>query len=242
VVETVSSGFRDLTLAAFVERLASADPVPGGGSASAVAGALGASLVAMVAALSEGRPRYAAHAGTLARAGSEGRRLVERLLDLADQDAVAYGSFAAAMKLPRETDEERAARSAAMRTAARTAAEVPLACVAACRELLGAADSLAGRSNANAASDLAVAANLGEAAARGAAENVLINLPAMGDELLAMQLTEQVVGYLHDVQDLADQIRETVRSGTTRDPLPIDDHADAQDPAGSGHPAENRSR
>jgi len=242
VVETVSSGFRDLTLAAFVERLASADPVPGGGSASAVAGALGASLVAMVAALSEGRPRYAAHAGTHARAGSEGRRLVERLLDLADQDAVAYGSFAVAMKLPRETGEERAARSAAMRTAARTAAEVPLACVAACRELLAAADSLAGRSNANAASDLAVAANLGEAAARGAAENVLINLPAMGDELLAMQLTEQVVGYLHDVQDLADQIRETVRSGTPRDPLPIDDHADAQDPAGSGHRAENRSR
>jgi formiminotetrahydrofolate cyclodeaminase len=242
VVETVPSGFRDLTLAAFVQRLASADPVPGGGSASAVAGALGASLVAMVAALSEGRPRYAAHAGTHARAGSEGRRLVEQLLDLADQDAVAYGSFAAAMKLPRETNEERAARSAAMRTAARAAAEVPLACVAACRELLAAAESLAGRSNANAASDLAVAANLGEAAARGAAENVLINLPAMGDELLATQLTEQVVGYLHDVQDLADQIRETVRSGTTRDPLPIDDHADAQEPARSGDRAENRSR
>jgi formiminotetrahydrofolate cyclodeaminase len=242
VVETVPSGFRDLTLAAFVQRLASADPVPGGGSASAVAGALGASLVAMVAALSEGRPRYAAHAGTHARASSEGRRLVDQLLDLADQDAVAYGSFAAAMKLPRETDEERAARSAAMRTAARTAAEVPLACVAACRELLAAAESLAGRSNVNAASDLAVAANLGEAAARGAAENVLINLPAMGDELLATQLTEQVVGYLHDVQDLADQIRETVRSGTTRDPLPVDDHADAQELAGSGDRAESRSR
>ena len=238
----VPSGFRDLTLAAFVERLASADPVPGGGSASAVAGALGASLVAMVAALSEGRPRYAAHAGTHARASSEGRRLVDQLLDLADQDAVAYGSFAAAMKLPRETDDERAARSAAMRTAARTAAEVPLACVAACRELLAAAESLAGRSNVNAASDLAVAANLGEAAARGAAENVLINLPAMGDELLATQLTEQVVGYLHDVQDLADQIRETVRSGTTRDPLPIDDHADAQETAGSADRAESRSR
>jgi formiminotetrahydrofolate cyclodeaminase len=242
VVETVPSGFRDLTLAAFVERLASADPVPGGGSAAAVAGALGASLVAMVAALSEGRPRYAAHAGTHTRAGSEGRRLIELLLDLADQDAVAYGSFAAAMKLPRETDEERAARSAAMRTAARTAAEVPLACVAACRELLAAAESLAGRSNANAASDLAVAANLGEAAARGAAENVLINLPAMDDELLATELTEQVVGYLHDVQDMADQIRETVRSGTTRDPLPIEGRADAHESAGTGDRAENRAR
>jgi formiminotetrahydrofolate cyclodeaminase len=226
--------FRNLTLGSFVQRLASADPVPGGGSASAVAGALGAALVAMVVALSEGRPRYAAHAGTHDRAGAAGRRLVERFLDLADDDAVAYGSFAAAMKLPRETDDQRESRAAAVRTAARAAAEVPLTCVAACRELLAAAESLAGRSNVNAASDLAVAANLGEAAARGAAENVLINLPAMEDDVLAALMTERVDAYLHEVQELADRAREVVASGTAREPLPHDGILDAAGRAGNG--------
>jgi formiminotetrahydrofolate cyclodeaminase len=221
-VDAASSRLRDLTLDEFVRRLASADPVPGGGSASAVTGALGASLVAMVAALSEGRPRYAAHAGTHARAGAAGLRLVERLLDLADEDAAAYGSYAAAMKSPRGTDDERETRAAAIRTAARAAAEAPLACVAACRELLAATESLAGRSNVNAASDLAVAANLGEAAARGAAENVLINLPAMADDVSAALMTEQVDGYLHEVQELADRAREVVASGIVREPLPLD--------------------
>jgi formiminotetrahydrofolate cyclodeaminase len=221
-VDAASSRLRVLTLEEFVRRLASADPVPGGGSASAVTGALGASLVAMVAVLSEGRPRYAAHAGTHARAGAAGLRLVERLLDLADEDAAAYGSYAAAMKLPRGTDDERETRAASIRTAARAAAEAPLACVAACRELLAAAESLAGRSNVNAASDLAVAANLGEAAARGAAENVLINLPAMADDVSAALMTEQVDGYLHEVQELADRAREVVASGIVREPLPLD--------------------
>ena len=211
-----------MTVEAFIQLLASSEPVPGGGSASAVAGAIGAALVAMVATLSEGRPRYAAHAGTHVRAGTEGKRLADLFLTLADEDSTAYGRFAAAMRLPRETDEERASRSAALRAAARSAAEVPLACVAACRELAAAAESLAGRSNANAASDLAVAANLGEAAARGAAENVLVNLPAMEDEAAAARMTEQVDALLHEVQELADRTREVVASGVAREPLEID--------------------
>jgi methenyltetrahydrofolate cyclohydrolase len=223
--------FRDLTIGAFVGRLASSDPVPGGGSASAVTGALGAALVAMVAELSKGRAKYAAHAGTLARADAAGRRLVERLLELADEDATAYGSFAAAMKMPRETDEQRVIRAAAIRTAARAAAEVPLACVEACTELVAVAESLAGRSNVNAASDLAVAANLGEAAARGAAENVLINLPAMDDEALAAAMTERVHTHLHEVQSLADLAREVVASRIAREPLWDADMDDAPDAA-----------
>jgi len=220
-----------MTIEAFIRLLASSDPVPGGGSASAVAGAIGAALVAMVAALSEGRPRYAAHAGTHARAGAEGKRLADQFLTLADEDSIAYGRFAAAMRLPRVTDAERASRSAALGAAARSAAEVPLRCVAACRELVAAAESLAGRSNANASSDLAVAANLGEAAARGAAENVLVNLPAMDDEAVAAQMTEQVDALLHEVQELADRTREVVASRLAREPLGIDVPAHAVDGA-----------
>ena len=135
------------------------------------------------------------------------------------------------MRLPRETDAERASRSAALRAAATSAAEVPLRCVAACRELVAAAESLAGRSNANASSDLAVAANLGEAAARGAAENVLVNLPAMDDEAVAAQMTEQVDALLHEVQELADRTREVVASRLAREPLGIDVPAHAVDGA-----------
>lgn len=212
--------FGDLTLGGFVDRLASSDPVPGGGSASAVAGSIAAALVSMVAALSAGRPRYAVHAEAHERSAAEGRRLTAALLELADEDAAAYGGFAAAMKLPRETDAERTARTAALQAAARASCQVPLRCVEACRDVVAAAEALAGRSNVNAASDLAVAALLAEAAAGGAAANVRINLPSVGDEDLAAALTEQVDRLLAEVTELAGRTRAVVASGEPRDPIP----------------------
>jgi formiminotetrahydrofolate cyclodeaminase len=219
-VGDASVPFRDLTLGEFVDRLESSQPVPGGGSASAVVAGLGASLVAMVAALSEGRPKYAVHADTHARAGAEGRRLAARFLELADEDSAAYGGFAAAMKLPRDTDEERAVRGDAIKAAALAAALVPLECVRACRDLGAAAEMLAGRSNVNALSDLIVAALLGEAAARGAAANVRVNLPSVGDHEVSVRIETEVDGLLADVARLADLTREAVAAGEERDPLP----------------------
>ncbi len=215
--------FRDLTVGDFADHLASAEPVPGGGSASAVAASLGAGLVAMVAALSADRPRYSEHAATHAVAGRAGQALVDRCLELADADAAAYAGFATAMKLPRETDAEKSVRAAALRDAARIAAQVPLQCVEACRDLVAAAESLAGRSNVNASSDLSVAVLLGEAAARGAAANVLVNLPSVADESFTATMTGQVERLLAEVAELSARTRETVASGVSREPLPAPD-------------------
>ena len=212
--------FRELTLGAFVERLASGDPVPGGGSASAVAASLGAALVAMVATLSQDRPKYAAHAALHGRAIETGQRLTARFLELADRDAEAYAAFSASLKLPKDSGDERDRRRAAMSDAARGAAEITLAMVEACLELLATAETLVGRSNANASSDLNVAALLGDAAARGAAENVLVNLPSVDDDAYRGEMTARVMSHLDDIALLAASVNEGVKSGESRDPLP----------------------
>ena len=90
---TETTRFRDLTVADFVHKLASGEPVPGGGSAAAIAASLGGALVAMVASLSEGRPKYAAHAALHAEAIAAGNALADRFLALADEDADAYAGY-----------------------------------------------------------------------------------------------------------------------------------------------------
>lgn len=217
--------FRDLTVDTFVAKLGSAEPVPGGGSASAMAAALGASLVAMVARLSSGRPKFAEHEPLLAWAIESGERLSDRFLDLADEDAAAYAAFAAALKLPKSTEAEIAVRTAAKSAAARHASEVPLACVEACVELVGVAEALAGRSNPNASSDLGVAALLGEAAAHGAAANVVVNLPAIGEPDFEGELLSRVEELVGVIEDLAAQTRLAVGSGEPREPMRPDESA-----------------
>jgi formiminotetrahydrofolate cyclodeaminase len=169
----------ELSVRDLAARLASRDPTPGGGSASALAGALAAALVEMVCELTVGRPETA-HVDPVARQiGTAAADLRRALLEAADEDATAYDAVAAARRLPRETDEEKAARRTAIGEATVAATEVPLRVVALAQEVLDLAARMAPIGNRNAISDAGVAALLAAAAARGAAFNVTINLPSL---------------------------------------------------------------
>ena len=215
---TPSDSLAGLTLSEFSDRLASAEPVPGGGSASAIAGSFAASLLAMVARLSVDRVKYASYQRTHARALATGERGRTVLLELADADARAYAGFAAARKLPRETADEQSVRDEQTHVAARAASEVPLSVASECARLLDDITAMAGRSNLNAASDLEVGARLAAAAARGAAANVLINLPMVGDEGFAAATTETLQGILEAIDRNVATVAEIVRGGALREP------------------------
>ncbi|MEA2677506.1 MAG: methenyltetrahydrofolate cyclohydrolase [Chloroflexota bacterium] len=213
-----SDSLAGLTLSEFSERLASAEPVPGGGSGSAICGSFAGSLLAMVARLSVDRPKYAPYQKTHSRALATGERGRTVLLELAETDARAYAGFAAARKMPKETEAEQGARDEATRVAARASTEVPLSVVGECVLLLEDVTAMAGRSNLNAASDLEVAARLATAAARGAAANVYINLPMVGDEEYAATTTATIEGLLNRIERNAAQVSEIVGGGGLREP------------------------
>ncbi|MFO1541029.1 MAG: cyclodeaminase/cyclohydrolase family protein [Chloroflexota bacterium] len=210
--------YADLTVGAFTELLASEAPTPGGGSASAIAASLAASLVARVARLSAGRARYAAYAASIAVAGSAADAARVRLLALADADAAAYAAFSAARRMPRDDAAEAAARDAAIAAAAVEAARVPLEIVRACDLLADEIERLAGRSNLHAASDLDVAALLCRAGARGAGANVHVNIPYLTDRAAADAWPREVETRLHAIDATVARIHALVRSGELRSP------------------------
>lgn len=212
------SSFLDLSLRSFSDLLASDAPVPGGGSASAVVASLGASLLAMVGRLSQGRDRYAAYAGTVERALATAEAARTRLLQLADEDAAAYRGLVDARTAVREAGVPSAQLESTLREAAREAARVPMAIVRECYAVMEHVDRMAGRSNVGAASDLDVAARLLEAAARGAGANVIVNLPAMGDERLADSMLGELEARTHELVSAVARIASQVRSQGLRPP------------------------
>jgi formiminotetrahydrofolate cyclodeaminase len=181
---------------------------------------MAASLLAMVARLSTDRPKYTDYASTHARALELADVARARLLDLADDDARAYAAFGAARKMPRESEEQQRARDDASRTAARLAAEVPLDVLRECARVAREVEAMAGRSNLNASSDLEVAARLAAAAGRGAAANVLVNLPMVEDDSYGGGLTAEVTELLEELERAAALVQETIGSGKLREPEP----------------------
>ncbi len=168
-----------LPFADLLDALSSSDPAPGGGSAAALAGAVGTSLLVMVARLPKTRSATASEAQALSGLVDPLVRLRDRLAALADDDSAAYNAVTAAYRLPKSGDEEKAARTAAIRAAVRRATDVPLETMRSCAEALERAATVARLGNRNAASDAAAGIELLAAALRGAEGNVRINLASL---------------------------------------------------------------
>ncbi|MEU6861371.1 cyclodeaminase/cyclohydrolase family protein [Glycomyces sp. NPDC046736] len=174
--------------------LASELPAPGGGAAAGINAAMGAALVSMVCNLTIGKPKYAEHETVMREVLAEAERLRLEALQLAEDDAEAFSGVVAAYKLPKSSDEEKAARTAAIQSGLVEAAAVPLAVAKVAAAVIRLSGRILEGSNPNVVSDVAVAASAAKSALESAALNVDINVVSIKDpaerERLASELNE----------------------------------------------------
>ena len=205
------SRLNDLPAPELIERMATGDPIPGGGSAAALAGAMGAGLLRMVVALTSGRPAAAGDEKELAEIAIGAATCQSELLNLVELDAVAYDGVIRARRLPRETDIERQARAVQVAAATREATRAPLQTARLSEQVLKLAERLAPIGSRNAISDAGVGALLAVAALRGAVLNVQINLPYLdADDAMRTIATDEVERLLNGLDDREHAIREQV--------------------------------
>jgi len=202
----------DMTIPAFAELLGSDAPAPGGGSSAALSGALGAALTTMVAALTAGKEKYQEHEALMQEILTEGAALRLQLVDVIDRDTEAFNAVSAVFTMPRDTDEQKEARKAAMQAALKGATKTPYEMMECSLKALELTEKALGRSNTNALSDLGVAALSLKAAIQGAWLNVLINIGGIRDEIFAAEYRMNGEAILAKALPLADKIYETVVS------------------------------
>lgn len=180
------------SMVGFLDALRSADPTPGGGSAAALAGALGAALLQMVASLPRPAAGTAADRAALADLGRRCGRLCDELTLLVDRDSDAYDGVMAAYRLPSGTEAEKGERRGRIQQALAAAAETPLEVMRCCAEAAALAADVARLGNPSAASDAGVARELLAAGLRGARLNVEINLEQIEDRGLAERMRAEI--------------------------------------------------
>ncbi len=173
--------FTGKTVNEFTEALASGSPAPGGGSAAALAGALAASLAAMVCNLTIGRDRFKDHDAEMKEILSKVECLREELVELVNKDTDAFMGVMSAFKLPKESEGQKNKRTMAIQEAFKHAAELPLRACRSCRQILQVSAAIVEHGNPNAISDAGVCALLAGAGARGAALNVRTNTGSITD-------------------------------------------------------------
>ena len=198
----------DLKCHEFLAELASAAPAPGGGGGAAMAGALAAALSSMVANLTIGKEKFAAQEGEVKELLAQAESARVRLLELVDEDAAVFNSFMSCYKLPKTTDAEKAARTAAIRNAAKQAALVPLNIARTSFAVLQLADKLVVLGNPGVITDGACSGILARAALRCAEYNVRINLGLTKDADWNAQVAAELQQLLTDAAALEKRLLE----------------------------------
>lgn len=185
-----------MTTMEFVDALAAGQPTPGGGGAAALTGSQAAALVSMVINFTLGKKKYAEVEAEMQGYLARSEALRGDLLAAVDADAAAFDAVAATYSLPKETDAEKAARTAAMQTALKHAAAVPFAVATQCLEIMQLAAPVGAKGNTNVVSDAATALYLAFAALQSAIVNVNVNLKFIKDEAFVAEWAAKVADFL----------------------------------------------
>lgn len=204
--------FEETTIKAFIDELASNSPAPGGGSVAALCGSLAAGLEAMVANLTLGKEKYRTGWDKMHKVLEEGEKLRAEFISLMNEDTESFNLFMQALKMPKETEEQKASRKAAMGEASKAATAVPLRTLESCVKAAELSFVAAKYGNSNAVSDAGVAALLAEAAGKAASYNVKINLPGIADEAFAKEYRERMERALAEVVKHADETAKLVEA------------------------------
>jgi formiminotetrahydrofolate cyclodeaminase len=203
--------YASMPLAELLDAFSSRDAVPGGGSAAALAGALGASLLLMTAALPKTKTGSEAEKSELAAASERILPLRNALRDLVDRDSQAYGQVVEAFRLANVSEDDKAKRRAAIGAAMRAATDTPLDIMRSCREALRDAVVVATNVQRNAASDVGVAIELLVAGLHGARLNVAINLSASQDADHTVKVNDEATVLERDATLDAESARQRLR-------------------------------
>jgi glutamate formiminotransferase/formiminotetrahydrofolate cyclodeaminase len=202
--------YREMALEDLMDAFASTDPVPGGGSAAALAGAAGTSLLLMVAGIPKTKTGAPEETADLAEAASRLHPLRDQLLELVDRDSEAYKQVMDAFKLPKNSDTEKEARRQAIDAATRAATETPLDTMRACQQALRGAVIVATNGNRRTTSDVGVGVELLLAGLRGARMNVDINLSTLNDKTYVERVTEEADELVSDGERDAERARRAL--------------------------------
>lgn len=203
---------QDLTVKEFIDKVTGNDPVPGGGSVSALNGSLAASLAAMVANLTVGRKKYAEVNDEMEELSARLTGLSAQLLNDVDRDAEAYDRVFAAFKLPKETDEEKAVRTEAIQRETKYAAQVPMEVARTAHAMLPLIDTVARKGNSNAVTDACVAMMCARTAVLGALLNVRINLTSITDEAFVKERSAEAERLERETLAAEQQVLEYVKT------------------------------
>lgn len=203
---------KDQSVHEFLEALASKAATPGGGSAAAVMGAMGAALVCMVCNLTLGKKGYEAAEGEMQAVLARAEALRERLADMVRADVEVFAEVMAAYGLPKDSEAEKAARGDAIQLALKAATEVPLDCVRLCAEVVMLSKSVAEKGNKNVISDAGVAVLASYAALRSAALNVYINTGAIKDRPFVEERQGELDRILYGMEAMTEEVYQLVKT------------------------------